>query len=201
MGDRLLGFDPADFGNTGLTLGILISVAMNDPGRVLPRSRHHGNRDEPLLSWRQRAVTQLLKDHGVDLDTKLTRERNDQPVTSEQEFFDKAHEQLDRWALRLTYMMTTADVYVVEAGHYHAEPHYGDVHEALQHAMTERSTAIGRNDLLTVRSHHGFPIALDPRQIASIRPDLTGPDGKQILPIKPGWMDVADDEDGEGAEQ
>jgi len=71
--DRLLGLNPADFGTTGLTLGLLVGVAFNEPERVLPRERRYGRGggQEPLCSWRLRAVREVLRLNDVDLSTSL----------------------------------------------------------------------------------------------------------------------------------
>ncbi len=66
--------DPADFGTTGLTLGHLIGIALSDPGPVLPRVKVYGRGGgwESVASWRSRAVDQVLKDNGVDINQAAT---------------------------------------------------------------------------------------------------------------------------------
>lgn len=73
MSDRTLGLNPDDFGTTGLTLGLLVGVAFNEPERALPRERRYGRGggQEPVASWRLRAVQEVLRRNGVDLDTAI----------------------------------------------------------------------------------------------------------------------------------
>jgi hypothetical protein len=75
--DKLLGLDPADFGTTGLTLGMLVGIAMTEPERVLARAHRYGRGGglEPVSSWKLRAVDALLRRHGVDLDTPFPAAR------------------------------------------------------------------------------------------------------------------------------
>lgn len=102
---------------------------------------------------------------------------------------DQHHAELDTWTVRLVYTMKTADVYVIEDAHFHTEPRLGDVHDVLEDALLERELALSRRTLVTINTYNGFPIALEPTEIASIRVDLVGPDGKSILPIQPGTLD------------
>jgi hypothetical protein len=73
MPDRTLGLDPADFGTTGLTLGLLVGIAFNEPERALPRESRwgRGGGQEPMSSWRIRAVQEVLRRNGVDLDAPI----------------------------------------------------------------------------------------------------------------------------------
>jgi hypothetical protein len=147
-----------------------------------------------MASWKLAAVTELLKRHGVDVDAPITTERPTMTThDNEAEFFDQAHAQLDHWVFRVFYTMKTADVYVTEDRHVHTEPHYGDVRMVLEEVLEERDLARGRNTLLTIRSHKGFPVALAPDQIASIRVEVIGPDGEPVLPLKPGYADDVED--------
>ncbi len=70
-----LGLDPADFGTTGLTLGMLIGIAHNEPQRAVPRGHVYGRGGgaETMQNWRIRAVEHVLRQHGVDLDSPITK--------------------------------------------------------------------------------------------------------------------------------
>lgn len=191
MVDRLLGLKPGDFGNTGLTLGMLISVALAEPQRVIPR-RHvygRGGGPETMAAWKLAAVTELLKEHDVDVDSPLTNERPT-PMTTDRdnELLRHAHDQLNHWRLTLVYVMKDGTMYVTEEGVFHVEPRYGDVHTQLEQAVDDRDLARGRSSLLTIRDEKGFPVALNPAEIATIRPEVLGPDGNIVQPIKAGWM-------------
>ena len=70
--DLIYGLNPADFGTTGLTLGLLIGIVHNEPQLVVPRGHVHAQGPETKQAWRIRAVQQVLRDHGVDLDTVIT---------------------------------------------------------------------------------------------------------------------------------
>lgn len=201
MSDRLLGLDPADFGSTGLTLKMLIGIAFNEPElvllRLVPTGRRGGH--ETLASWKMRAVVEVIHRNvpEVDLNAPLTLEGT-APVTDNHEQHDddlhqlnEHHGELDTWTARLVYTMKTADVYVVDAAHFHLEPRLADVHDVLDDAIDERDLALGRRTLIAMTPFQGFPIGLEPTEIASIRVDLYGPDGKQVLPIAPGSLDHA----------
>lgn len=71
--DLTLGLDPDDFGTTGLTLGMLIGIAHNEPARAVPRGYVRAQGPETMHNWRIRAVEKVLRDHGVDLDALITR--------------------------------------------------------------------------------------------------------------------------------
>ena len=81
MPDRLLGLNPDDFGTTGLTLGMLIGIAATEPQRVVDRSHQfgRGGGNETVLAWRTRAVQELLRRHGIDLDTPLVKDPAPEP--------------------------------------------------------------------------------------------------------------------------
>lgn len=197
MSERTLGLDPADFGTTGLTLGMLLDLALSEPERVLPRLRifGRGGGPETMASWKLRAATELLRRHGVDLDTPLTLEGTT-PVTDAHEPDDDLHQlhhqyhsELNTWTARLYYTMKTSDVYAVDHPHFHMEPRLADLHDVLDDALMDRDLAVGRRTMITLTTSGGFVIALEPTQIASIRVELIDPVGQQVLPVAPGSLE------------
>lgn len=81
---RTLGLSPADFGTTGLTLGMLVGIALNEPERATPRAQTYGRGGgkETMQSWRMRAVEAVLKANGVDLDSHITDDELDEEGVS-----------------------------------------------------------------------------------------------------------------------